>query len=199
MLLPAVCDNCSAFFTPRAINAENVQGLTISNVRVGPCPNCGGTGHIPDGVYNVFGNVLQVLSAPAHSIEELRRLAEILQQARARSECADAVKERIRKESPGLSSLADLIPANRSDLIAFITMAIAAATLIVQLSRPGEKATNVTVNQVINHITIEATKDPAAKKAKPAKPAAKKAAPRASQYRKENRRLKKSDRQKRRR
>jgi hypothetical protein len=199
MLLPAVCDNCGAFFTPRAINAENVRGLTISNVSVGPCPNCGGMGHIPDGVYNVFGNVLQVLSAPAHSIDELRRLAEILRQARARSESADAVKERIRKESPSLSTIADLLPANRVERIAFIAMVIAAVGVIGDLLRTGEKPTNVTVNQVINNITIETYKDPAVKKAQPAKPAPKKSSPRDSQYRKEKRRLKKSDRQRRRR
>lgn len=199
MLLPAVCDNCGAFFTPRAINAENVQGLTISNVSVGPCPRCGGMGHIPDGVYNVFGNVLQVLSAPAHSIDELRRLAEILERARARSEGADAVKERIRKESPGLSTIADLLPTNRAEFIVFITMVIAAVSLIADLSRSGEKATNVTVNQVINNITIEAPKDPSEKKARSAKPPVKKAVPRASTYKKEKRRLKKSERRRRRR
>ena len=78
MFLPAVCDNCGAIFSQRAIKAENVRHLTISNVGVGPCPNCGGNGHIPDGVYNVVGNVIEVLAAPERSMEELRRFAEIL-------------------------------------------------------------------------------------------------------------------------
>lgn len=194
MLMPALCDSCGAFFTPPAISLGNVQRLTISNVAVAPCPRCGGTGHIPDGVYSVFGDVLQVLSAPAHSIDELRRLAEILERARAMSQSTDEVKERIRKESPGLASIADLLPENRGERIAFIAMVIAAVALIADLSRSDEKATNVTVNQVINNITIEAPKNPAEKKAQP-RSAPKKAAPRASTYRKEKRRLKKSERQ----
>lgn len=197
MLLPAVCDNCGAFFTPRAINANNVRGLTISNVSVGPCPNCGGVGHIPDGVYNVIGNVLQVLSAPAHSIDELRQLAGILTQARTKSENPDALKERIRKESPSLSAIADLLPANRAERIAFISMVIAAVSLIVDLSRPGDKAMNVTVDQVINNITVEAPKNRTEKKAQSAKPEVKNASPRGSQFRKEKRRLKKAERNKR--
>lgn len=194
MLLPAVCDNCGKFFTPRAINAENVQNLTISNVRVGPCPKCGGMGHIPDGVYNVMGDVLQVLSAPARSIEELQRLGNILREAYARSEDADTLRGRIRKESPALSAIADLLPANRTERIAYIALLIAAIGVIGDHVRSGEKPSNVTVNQVINNITIEAPKDPASKKAKPA---TKSASTGGVNYRKEKRRTKKADRQRR--
>lgn len=43
-LLSAVCDSCGAVFQPRAINVENSANVLLSNVRVGPCPRCGGMG-----------------------------------------------------------------------------------------------------------------------------------------------------------
>lgn len=76
--LPGFCDTCGAIF-PSPFAFENARNITFSNVEVGPCPNCGGTGHIPDGVYDFFGNTIQLLSGPGRTEAELRRLATILE------------------------------------------------------------------------------------------------------------------------
>jgi uncharacterized protein YecA (UPF0149 family) len=47
---------------PNAIAAAPGATINISNVTVSPCPRCGQTGHIPDGVHQITENGLQIFS-----------------------------------------------------------------------------------------------------------------------------------------
>ena len=52
MRAPAVCDTCGTIFpSPFNILAENVG---LFNMGTGPCPECGGSGSIPDGIYSCY-------------------------------------------------------------------------------------------------------------------------------------------------
>ena len=77
MRVPAVCDNCGAIF-PSTFEVSNSTDISFSGCGSGPCPACGGQGHIPDGVYNFIGNTIELLSGPKRSVSELQRLALIL-------------------------------------------------------------------------------------------------------------------------
>jgi hypothetical protein len=48
-VLPAICDQCSTLFNS-GFMAENSRNITIEDFTTGPCPHCGGMGHVPDGV-----------------------------------------------------------------------------------------------------------------------------------------------------
>jgi hypothetical protein len=47
MFLPAVCDGCGAMFEQTAYEFSGRQ-MSLEGIRVGPCPRCGGEGHLPD-------------------------------------------------------------------------------------------------------------------------------------------------------
>jgi hypothetical protein len=61
--LPAICDDCGTMF-PSGFVMENCTNISLSGNKSGPCPSCGGMGSIPDGVFNVLGNVIEILDAP---------------------------------------------------------------------------------------------------------------------------------------
>jgi hypothetical protein len=185
MFLPAVCDQCGTIFQQRAIKLQNVQHASFTNVSVGPCPKCGGMGHIPDGVYNVIGNVIEVVSAPAHSRTDLERIAEIFRQARERKESPEEVAAKVRRDVPSLSKIADLLPHDRAEMYAFVQVVLAAIALYIALKSGSP---NITVNQVINQITVEA---PAASPPKMTNPNADSR----KNFKKEKRRSKKGERQ----
>jgi hypothetical protein len=47
-------------------------------------------GHIPDGIFELVGNTIRILSAPQRTINELSRLADILREARGKKEEPEA-------------------------------------------------------------------------------------------------------------
>jgi hypothetical protein len=150
MMVPAVCDSCGAFF-PSGYDLHGTE-IKLAGNRAGPCPRCGGMGHIPDGTYNFIGDTIELLSGPARSRSELQRLTEILQSARARKASIEEVQGEIRSNLPELSSLADILPTTRSELYAFISIILSILTLILsQLDRGTSQ--KIEVNQVINQIT----------------------------------------------
>lgn len=124
--VPAFCDTCSTVFNS-GFFVENSTNISFSGNRSGPCPKCGGMGHVPDGVFNFIGNTIEILSAPERTISELSRLAQIFRDAKANSETKEQVVSRIEKEIPALSKLAKLLPENRAELYGFLALVLTAA------------------------------------------------------------------------
>ncbi len=151
MNVPAVCDNCGNIF-PSGISAINSTNVSFSNCRAGPCPVCGGTGHIPDGVYNFIGNTIELLSGPQRSISELKKLASILERARNNNIDSQSIGKEIDEEVPELSSLKDCLPKTRSELYLFIGLIL---SIIFQI-QSGDSS-KIEVNNIINNIYQQAS------------------------------------------
>lgn len=151
--VPAFCDTCGTVFNS-GIFVENSTNISFAGNRSGPCPNCGGMGHIPDGVFNFIGNTIEILSAPERTIAELTQLARILAEAKAKSETREQVASRIEKEVPSLSKLAKLLPENRSELYGFLAVVLAAVQLFTQTPATSS-STTINVTQVIQQVIAE--------------------------------------------
>src|SRR5512136_1169416 len=59
--VPAVCDSCGVIFSS-VFEVSDSTNISFYGCGSGPCPKCGGDGHIPDGVYNFIGNTIELLS-----------------------------------------------------------------------------------------------------------------------------------------
>lgn len=174
MDVPAFCNTCGAVFRS-GIAVENSRGIVFAGNQAGPCPLCGGMGHIPDGVFNFVENTIEILSAPQRTVDELSRLARILHEAREKKQSPETIAQSIRKELPGLSGLVDLFPKSRAELYAFLALIVAVITLISESSGGSGKATNITVNQTINQVLVQTEKESSAQEK--ARQPTKKAAP----------------------
>lgn len=151
--VPAFCDKCGTVFSS-GIGGE-ATGVSFKNCKAGPCPRCGSTGHIPDGVFNFIGNTIEILSAPTRTIDELTKLAKIVNEARENNESPGKISNKIQTELPGLSKLADYLPQNRNELYGFLGVLLATITLLLQLGHSQGKSTNITINQVVNQTYLE--------------------------------------------
>jgi hypothetical protein len=150
MRVPAVCNTCGTIF-PSGFEAENSTNITFQGCGAGPCPKCGGNGHIPDGVYNFIGDTIELLSGPARTRDELQRLGDLLKKARSERLSVDQIKEKIVAELPEISSLKDILPKTKGELYPFLGIVITVIGMLLgQLKCPDRS--KVEVSQVVNII-----------------------------------------------
>ena len=150
-VVPAFCDSCGAVFGS-GISVEDSRNVTFSGTDAGPCPACGGTGHVPDGLYNFIGQTIELLSGPASTVADLKRLAALLERARKNRAEPEDIASAIARETPAFRKLSDLLPRNRNELYGFLGVVLAAIALAISV-KTASKPTSIDVNQVINVIT----------------------------------------------
>jgi hypothetical protein len=131
---------------------ENSIDIGFSNCSAGPCPTCGGVGHIPDGVYNFIGDTIELLSCPQRTVAELKRLALILSEAREEKLSPEEIIGKVNNELPGLNSFKDILPKNRNELYSFIGLIISIIMLLLTMTNNNSHKSEITINQVVNHI-----------------------------------------------
>lgn len=136
-MLPAFCDNssCRTIFASGFV-IENCANVTLSGNKAGPCPKCGGWGSIPDGVFNVMGDVVTMLTGTAKSVESLQRLNAIINGAKNRLVTPEELSNNISEEVPEFNDLSSYFPKTRMELYTFIIMLAAVLTLLIS-SRGG--------------------------------------------------------------
>ncbi|MHA6250738.1 SEC-C metal-binding domain-containing protein [Oceanobacillus sp. CAU 1775] len=155
--VPAICDSCGTVFNS-GIFIENSTNVSLSGNKSGPCPNCGGWGHVPDGVFNFIGNAIEILSAPERTIQDLKKLSVILQAAKNNNSSYQEIEKSLEKETPALS---ELLPKNREEVRKDLKFWITSILIILQILLPliqENKQTpdkNIEVNQVINQFYID--------------------------------------------
>lgn len=132
--IPAFCDNCGAAFNS-GIVVENCRSLHLSGNRSGPCPRCGSMGSVIDGVFNVAGDVIEILSAPQRTIDSLQKLSDILKAAAAKNQSAEEIAKNIEKDTPEFSGISKYIPKNATELVAWLTLILLAIQTINQLGK----------------------------------------------------------------
>jgi hypothetical protein len=142
-----------------------VKEVTLRDCKSGPCPKCGGTGHVPDGIYDFVGNVLSVLAAPERTIAELTRLREVLRRSQKMRESREGAATRVEREVPVFARIGEEL---RKAPIATTTAAVVLILTAIQTFlalRDSPKSPDVVVNTVINNYA--ATLPPTASGQKP--------------------------------
>jgi len=149
-LIPVVCDVCGGFFVSRSAIGGSGR-VVITGSKVGPCPNCGGIGSIPDGIYDLLEDSIRLLSGPATTVQQLQALAALIADARETKASSEEVKKAFEKDLPELASLGGMLPRSRGELYAFLTLLATIVMLLIQVADQPER-TSITVNQVIEQV-----------------------------------------------
>jgi len=153
--VPAFCNTCGTAF-PSPFDFKNAFDVTLTGVSVGPCPKCGGTGHVPDGVFNFVNRTIEVLSAPQRTVEELTRFVQILREAKENQQSTEQVAAKIKSQIPSLASVADLLPKNRVELYSLLAVVVAALPMLTQTSPPSPNVT-INVTQIVDKAAATAS------------------------------------------
>jgi len=152
--LPAFCDNCEAIFDSGFL-AENSLNISFINCKSGPCPNCGSMGHIPDGVYNIIGKTIELLTGPQRTVYELTKLAYLIKKAQKDHPSPEVFSNIIDREIPELSSIKGILPKTRAELYQFLIIILMLINIIISSTNNliGRKngLTKSEIEQLIHH------------------------------------------------
>jgi hypothetical protein len=143
-----VCGKCNTFF-PSGINVISESARFSGNIS-GPCPKCGGMGQVPDGLFRLTSETIQILTAPHSTMYELERLRLLLESAKLSHVTRSEIVKQIESEVPVFDSLKNLLPQNRADLYAFLAVVLAVIQLMVQQLSTPQSPIQVTNTQVFN-------------------------------------------------
>jgi hypothetical protein len=104
-IVPAICESCGVVWGAENLIGGDATGIQFVNSRVGPCPNCGGMGLIPDGVYDIRDDTLQVVASANVPPETLRGLVGALESLRRGEASPEEVIEKAEAEAPELAPI----------------------------------------------------------------------------------------------
>ncbi len=141
---------------PNIIGGPGTAEVTFVGSGAGPCPKCGGMGHIPDGVYRFVGDTIELLQAPERTVSELQRLTQVLRTANQRGADLQEVRSTVEREFPGwgerLSKL--LVPRTPADVAAYFMLFLMIVQMVMQ-AKANDEVPAINEQTVINNITVQ--------------------------------------------
>ena len=145
-IIPAFCENCKLIF-PSPFEVKNSTNIGFQNIGIS-CPRCGYRATIPDGVYDVIGNTIEIVKGSSLSKQKIKEYKSLIEHLKSEKADYENVKNEIQKNAPELSSLVGFLPKTKNELYTFLALIIAALSLINQY---GDDEKSVNVTNVINH------------------------------------------------
>ena len=101
------------------------------------------------GVFNVVGDVIEILSAPQRTVESLNKLSNIFREAAKEKDSTEQITEKINEQVPELSLITRYIPKNATELVAWLTFILIAMQTINQFSKDDSPDINIILNQSV--------------------------------------------------
>ena len=130
----AFCSNpsCGAVFeVPNLIGGDGTATIEMVGTTVGPCPACGSTGRIPDGVYEYANHAVNLLKGPELTVRALKQVKEILERARSKPSSKEEVLKEVESVSPEAAKALGSAP-DSSNYLQWIGIVIALIALAIQ-------------------------------------------------------------------
>lgn len=157
--VPAVCINhdCGFVFqSSLGIICSGGATVGFKGCHAGPCPKCGSMGRIPDGRYDAIGASLFAYLENASDISIFKKSAEVLEKYLRAGESPNQIIDNIKKESPELQSLWDLIPKKREEAYIFIGLILTFLTLLATCYQAfKQEPPSITIKQQIINQTFQ--------------------------------------------
>ncbi len=129
----AFCENpnCGSIFEHAGMYGDfsNVH-IIMKNTRIGPCPNCGGKGLIPDGVYEYANHFIEFIKGPINSVMLLRQLETLIMDAKESNKSKEEILDEVDSSIPEASEFVRNIP-DIAILNQWIMLVIAILTFLI--------------------------------------------------------------------
>ena len=124
--IPALCSSCGALFASRAFNISgNVKNLTLSGNKE-TCPFCGGWANIADGVFDVAGNVLSIVSAPNITKQMLGAFGAAVKKAYEVKKPPEELAKEVEKIDPSFGEIIRKSGSNKKLYLVSLLLIVAA-------------------------------------------------------------------------
>jgi len=108
-------------------------------------------GRIPDGLFDFIDSTIRVLAGPQQSVDGLRRLQLVIEDARRTKADPRQVVAAVEEQIPSLGGLIHqlLIPRNAGEFYAFLGVLLTAIVLVQTLREQPGGVTNVNVDRQV--------------------------------------------------
>jgi hypothetical protein len=149
-VIPAICDTpkCgTVWFAAHILELGSGSSAQITNCATGPCPACGGSGRIPDGIYT---NASAHLLKPRDAQKVLNALNALREQVKRGGTTKD-IEQEITRKYPFLKNLAPFLPKNALELGTYL-LVIATLVSPYVASRFEKPAQSVHAEE--HHLTV---------------------------------------------
>jgi len=154
--IPAICltPNCNTLF-PSGVELQNARNISFQNCKSGPCPKCGGTGKIPDGLYDAFESKIFAFLSHENDIDLFRKITETVQRDLKRYISPKNIKKKLNKQFPKHKNTWSLIPESKLDAYAVIQIILAIISTAITVGSCTKSNKETIINQTYNNIYIE--------------------------------------------
>ncbi len=162
----AYCENkkCGAVFVvPNLFGGSGSANIEFNNTKVGPCPNCGSKGLIPDGVYKYLDQAISFVRGPKESVEKLIELKKLILRFKENPKSKNEIVKEVKKISPDYAQTIGKAPEiDYHKWIATILAILTVAILVQQTYFKGsdDELKDKVIEQLLNQnkTLIEQTK-----------------------------------------
>ena len=145
--IPAMCDNCGSLFPSGMSVGGNAQIFSFGS-KSGPCPNCGGMGSIPNGLYTAVETAGQILLNAQLTPEELFKLKTILDVSRENNIKPEDTIKSLQEVNPKLTGLPVNFLNQKEAQLFFIVVGWLIAGYLLASNLPETKDININHNSL---------------------------------------------------
>jgi hypothetical protein len=123
--IPAICGRCNTLFIAKnIIHLSGNSQIKITNCETGPCPKCGGSARIIDGIYKAIDEIIDKF-ATSESNENQVLLSEIKSLKESGKTDLESL-DLVCKNNSWLSKTLSILPKDRNEKIAWASIIVSA-------------------------------------------------------------------------
>jgi hypothetical protein len=149
--------NCRSLFEyHNLVGGTTSAPIQFKNIRVGPCPNCGSSGQIQDGVYSLIDDVLTFIKNPSQSIGSLQEIERKIKELHSLNSSKDQIINQISELSSAFGKIAEKTPG--IDYHKWISTITAILALIISIHQGYFKGNDDEIkNEIIEKVLDQNT------------------------------------------
>lgn len=155
----AFCENpnCGSVFEHSNIFGGSGNAvIEMKDTRIGPCPNCGDYGLVPDGVYEYANHLIEFIKGPIKSVMLLKQLETLIVEAKKSNKSKEQILDEVDSTFPEASEFFRKIPdiAILNQWVMFV-LAILTFAILIQTTYFNEDDSDKYKDMFLEHLMQE--------------------------------------------
>jgi hypothetical protein len=135
-IIAAICDRCGTVYSFGITLVGPASRAMVGNTTE-PCPFCASTGTVPDGLYDIFGDLVRIL-APTRSGTSFYRLAPLVRSARYHGMDSEWTATAIETQAPEFAQLATNVRDHKGwSLYQYLTILLLVIEVVIVAKLPA--------------------------------------------------------------
>ena len=146
-IIAAICDGCGTVYSFGITLVDPASRAMVGDTSQ-PCPRCGLSGTIPDGLYETFGDIFGILTRAPREGTSLWRLAALVRSAQYQRMDTESTAIAIETKEPEFAQLAsDIRDRNGWPVSQYLSILLVVIEAVI-VERPSGDLTEQQIDQI---------------------------------------------------